>query len=585
MTPYHYSSHYSNSGTVLHFLVRVLPYTRLFLQYQDNNFDIPDRTFHSINTTWRLASRDSPTDVKEIIPQFFTLPEMFENNEGFNFGARQSGELVNNVKLPPWANESARLFILVHRQALESNIVRRRLNHWIDLIFGYKQAGKHAIDAINVFHPATYYGFSSKDLVDPVERIACETMIKTYGQMPRQLLTDPHPPSNIYPVTIPNPGYTLTTVKGLMCGVYTGSEQLGEPRFWDICQSTEKHLNLVSLANTNCVYAIPDHCNLMQGVEADTMNLISWQESDRVVRIKPICDDTIEPRILLAPARFDPITACGTSINSNQLWLGHKSGRISVYYCISQCYRKFNKTRANQNLNFTKLSYNSAFRKVSGKLISRPLELELMTAATYHNNSYASIKWSGPHFLIRHTDEIRQIRVTVDFKVAVTAGRDGTAVIWDLNNLQYIQTIADTTTTLMVPEIYLVQISPTLGDIITVYDLTRTTRATSVDGCGLGDVAEEESFEVTETNIDDFVKVSVNLSGNCKMRLHSINGKYIKHLVLHERIVSICYSSVKEGTGINAIVTGMETGTVKFWSSWDLSLIREIRIGVSEIIR
>ena len=46
LPPYHYSSLYSNSGIVLHFLVRVQPFTRLFLDYQDNNFDIPDRSFH-----------------------------------------------------------------------------------------------------------------------------------------------------------------------------------------------------------------------------------------------------------------------------------------------------------------------------------------------------------------------------------------------------------------------------------------------------------------------------------------------------------------------------------------------------------
>jgi len=32
--PYHYGSHYSNSGTVLHFLVRLPPFTQMFLDYQ-----------------------------------------------------------------------------------------------------------------------------------------------------------------------------------------------------------------------------------------------------------------------------------------------------------------------------------------------------------------------------------------------------------------------------------------------------------------------------------------------------------------------------------------------------------------------
>lgn len=32
--PFHYGSHYSNSGTVLHFLVRLPPFTGMFLCYQ-----------------------------------------------------------------------------------------------------------------------------------------------------------------------------------------------------------------------------------------------------------------------------------------------------------------------------------------------------------------------------------------------------------------------------------------------------------------------------------------------------------------------------------------------------------------------
>lgn len=154
MRPYHYGSHYSNSGTVLHYLVRVPPFTNYFLRYQDNSFDLPDRTFHALHTTWRLASRESPTDVKELIPEFFTLPEMLENFESFRFGKRQSGERVDNVTLPPWSAHSARLFVLVHRQALECDAVRAQLHRWIDLVFGWRQTGAAAVQAINVFHPA-----------------------------------------------------------------------------------------------------------------------------------------------------------------------------------------------------------------------------------------------------------------------------------------------------------------------------------------------------------------------------------------------------------------------------------------------
>jgi hypothetical protein len=32
--PYHYGSHYSNSGTILHFMLRLPPFTQMFLEYQ-----------------------------------------------------------------------------------------------------------------------------------------------------------------------------------------------------------------------------------------------------------------------------------------------------------------------------------------------------------------------------------------------------------------------------------------------------------------------------------------------------------------------------------------------------------------------
>lgn len=73
---------------------------------------------------------------------------------GFDFGVRQNGERVNHVNLPPWARNDPRLFVLIHRQALESDQVSQTLCQWIDLVFGLKQKGRAAVQAINVFHPA-----------------------------------------------------------------------------------------------------------------------------------------------------------------------------------------------------------------------------------------------------------------------------------------------------------------------------------------------------------------------------------------------------------------------------------------------
>lgn len=115
MGPFHYSAHYSNKAIVSALLVRVPPFAKEFVEFQ-KGFDFADRAFHCVGTSYRLATVDSASDFRELIPELFYQAEMFVNREGFDLGLRQNKIAIDNVKLPPWAREDPRLFIKVHRQ-------------------------------------------------------------------------------------------------------------------------------------------------------------------------------------------------------------------------------------------------------------------------------------------------------------------------------------------------------------------------------------------------------------------------------------------------------------------------------------
>jgi len=137
---------------------------------------------------------DSPNDGKELIPEFFYLPEFLSNLNKFDLGKLQSNDqFLNDVQLPPWAHNSPEEFIRIHRLALESDYVSSHLHEWIDLIFGYKQTGQAAVDALNVYMYCSYEkGVDYDTIDDSVTREAIDGMIQNFGQIPTQLLTEPH---------------------------------------------------------------------------------------------------------------------------------------------------------------------------------------------------------------------------------------------------------------------------------------------------------------------------------------------------------------------------------------------------------
>uniref|UniRef100_A0A803XP24 Lysosomal trafficking regulator n=1 Tax=Meleagris gallopavo TaxID=9103 RepID=A0A803XP24_MELGA len=521
--PYHYGSHYSNSGTVLHFLVRLPPFTKMFLAYQDQSFDIPDRTFHSTNTTWRLSSYESMTDVKELIPEFFYLPDFLVNREGFDFGVRQNGDRVNHVNLPPWARNDPRLFILIHRQALESDHVSQTICHWIDLVFGYKQKGKASVQAINVFHPATYFGMDVSAVEDPVQRRALETMIKTYGQTPRQLFHTAHvsrPGSRLImegelpaamgllvqfafretrehtkEVVYPSP---LPWIKGLKWGEYVGSPSAPDPvvcfsqphgeRFGSLQALPTKAI--CGLSRKFCllmIYSKEQGVRSMHSTDIQWSAILSWGYADNILRLK---SKQSEPPVnFIQSSQFHQVTSCAWVPDSCQLFTGSKSGVITAY---------MNR--------FTS---------------STPSEIEMESQV----------------HLYGHTAEITSLFVCKPYSIMISVSKDGTCIIWDLNRLCYVQSLAGHKS-----PVTAVSASETTGDIATVCD---------------------------------------SVGGGSDLRLWTVNGDLVGHVHCRESICSVAFSNQPEGVSVNVIAGGLENGVVRLWSTWDLKPVREITFSKS----
>ncbi|KAK8885304.1 hypothetical protein M9Y10_040750 [Tritrichomonas musculus] len=149
-----YTTGYSNRYSVLNWLCRLEPFST---KSQNQNQELYLK-FESISESFNYASNND-NDFRELIPEFFFLPEFLMSFDG------------DNVELPPWSNNSPFEFIYKHRKALESEFVSSSINNWIDLIWGYKQDGADSHLADNTFSPE----------------------MEDFGQIPKKLFEKKHP--------------------------------------------------------------------------------------------------------------------------------------------------------------------------------------------------------------------------------------------------------------------------------------------------------------------------------------------------------------------------------------------------------
>jgi hypothetical protein len=122
--PFQFGTHFSSSMIACSFMIRLSPFTEMFLALQGGSFDLADRLFSSIEKAWKSASEDNRGDVRELIPEFFYNPLFLDNINSHDFGRKQnSDEGVDAVDLPAWALDDPLLFVHRHRE-VSGNIGR-----------------------------------------------------------------------------------------------------------------------------------------------------------------------------------------------------------------------------------------------------------------------------------------------------------------------------------------------------------------------------------------------------------------------------------------------------------------------------
>lgn len=80
-------------------MMRIFPYSFFNIEIQKDGFDNPNRLFKSIESIFRNIS-EQEGNVKELIPEFYYLPEMLININRLNFGKGINEKFIDNVGIP-----------------------------------------------------------------------------------------------------------------------------------------------------------------------------------------------------------------------------------------------------------------------------------------------------------------------------------------------------------------------------------------------------------------------------------------------------------------------------------------------------
>ena len=152
--------HCSNPAFVFNYLLRVLPYSFLAIEFQGDNFDDSNRLFFSIENALKSTLKNK-SDLREMIPELYYMIELYYNKNNILFRKIASGKSIDNVIIKNNQNMESEIkimqnyaqFLYMFRKNLEEE---ENLNKWIDLIFGinkncYEPDSDHSYNYYNKF--------------------------------------------------------------------------------------------------------------------------------------------------------------------------------------------------------------------------------------------------------------------------------------------------------------------------------------------------------------------------------------------------------------------------------------------------
>ena len=239
---YYYNTHYSTPIYTCLYLNRIFPFTYLSIALQGSRFDDPNRQNISMISNFNNCMTQS-TDVRELVPEYFYLPEIYLNINNIDFGKYNISEDLENINFSSSNNNNQCLGnllaknskmqitslesftgnefkdIMYNRLFLETdfcnysniqkdskqNLISNNIdnieedksknnnvpliNNWVDLIFGYKQKGNNAVQARNLFCKFTYENeINYYDIVKNKENLEFRIKQIEFGQCPNQIL-------------------------------------------------------------------------------------------------------------------------------------------------------------------------------------------------------------------------------------------------------------------------------------------------------------------------------------------------------------------------------------------------------------